>query len=152
MSTETTPADAPGLSSRMRQLAFLLGSFECTDPEDPGSEPSFLHTRVLMDGHSLWSEGRWQGFTAGRVFAWDAARSVFIEHFFLETGASGVATSPGWEDGKLVLTGSFTLPDGRSSKVRDTFLPAGANAFTIESEALVETSWVRAGRFLCRRQ
>jgi hypothetical protein len=139
------------LEPRIRQLDFLLGDVHCVSSGETPVEMT-MHTVPMLNGHYLMSEGRGPGPQAvGRIFGWDPTTEEFTEYFFSDMGGHGFATSPGWQDGQLVMTGSFRFAGIGERRGRDYFRRVGADDFTIESQAGTDAGWKTVQTFSCHR-
>jgi hypothetical protein len=106
---------APAPSERMRDLDFMIGDFrlEYIDftSKTPTSGIGSWQGRRMLGGHVYevtWSVTVPQ-LTSRWIYGWNERDSCFYEVFHDDWGDHGGATSPGWQDGKLTLTGEFPM-------------------------------------------
>jgi hypothetical protein len=153
---------SPPPPPQLRQLDFLLGSVECVSEQRSGaSEPTVMrmHTAPVLGGHYYQAEGTWPGTLIIRVFGWNPVDEVLTEYYLADSGSQGTAQSPGWEGGRLVMTGSFAFAGQGTRTVRDVFTRIGEDRFLLESYLRSDDraggaageGWAPAGRFTCHR-
>lgn len=162
---EKTASEAPLWVSppppeQLSQLDFLRGSVECVGKphvpeghEEPDPIVLLTTTSPTLAGHYLQMDVVWPGTLAGRwTFGWNPVDNEFITYYIADSGSHGTATSPGWEDGKLVFTGSYTIAGENSHPVmKDVFIPIDDDHFVIEESAQMDGQWVPLVTFQCTR-
>jgi hypothetical protein len=147
---------SPPPPEQLKQLDFLRGSVECLgESHVEGMDPMVLLTEAgpTLAGHYLQMDVTWPNTLIGRwLFGWNPVDSMFITYYIADTGSHGSATSPGWEDGKLVFTGSYTIAVENTHPVmKDVFTLIDEDHFLIEEYMEVDGQWVPLVTFTCRR-
>lgn len=154
--TPTAEWTSPPPPDQLKQLDFLRGSVECvSEAQVEGMGPVVLLTEAgpTLAGHFLQMDVTWPGTLIGRwLFGWNPVDSMFISYYIADTGSHGSATSRGWEDGKLVFTGSYTIAgDNTHPVMKDVFTLVDEDHFLIEESMEVDGEWVPLVNFICRR-
>jgi hypothetical protein len=155
----TPPHPAP----QMRELAYLVGKFECQGEvlDSPLSARHHMERSMVgkldLDGHWLVMRhedlgtpehpqpirGNWQ-FTfdrTGQHFS-----SVWTDNF----GRCFSQRSPGWEDNSLAFTGTTPM-SGRLGNVRDVFVKRSADEMSFLVDYQIDGVWARVIELVCTR-
>lgn len=139
--TASRPTPAP----QMHQLDFLLGKLRCLYSSGTKltarTKPILSGTYVQMEitaSQALGSSklnGRW-------ILGWDSVNSHFISYYYDDGLNQGTSTSPGWQGGHFVLTGTYALGGrGVSILLKDDFVPKDADHFTIVESGQINGTW-----------
>jgi len=130
---------------QLHQLDFLLGKIRCTF--NTGTKVSAT-TQPILDGHyyqmDLTAEnafgtpkltGRW-------VLGWSSIDTSFFSYYYDNAQIQGTATSAGWQNDHLVLTGTYKLGEyGKDGVIRDDFTRIGDNHFRIHESIKDDGKW-----------
>ncbi|GIM86666.1 DUF1579 family protein [Salinispora arenicola] len=131
------PTDVPP-PTQLRALDFLLGHTRCVGetPAD-GSAPTVMHMygELTLGGHYLNVDVAWPGTMSGRwIFGWNPIDELINVYYVADSGTQGTATSAGWQDGELTVTGSYAVVEvGGHRMVRDVFRRVDDGHFVINS-------------------
>lgn len=123
---------------QLHQLDFLLGSIECIGRQSPdGSERTVMHMHgePTLGGHYYNVDLSWPGTMEGRwIFGWNPLDAEFNVYYIANSGSQGTATSPGWKNGKFVVTGSYAVLERNAQRVvRDVFSMGDDGHFVVHT-------------------
>lgn len=111
---------------QMRSVYPMLGSYKCADTPPPGVAPADLHVTNTkgLGGHYLETLVVIPNVVRGRsVMGWDPVNGNYFTFYWDDWGTSGMATAPGWANGRLIFEG-WTIqpfrpsPTGQAEGVR----------------------------------
>lgn len=144
---ETSTATAKPAPSQLQQLDFLLGKTSCT--LTTGTKIS-ASTKPILDGHyyqmdlTAQSQGGfgYSNLTGQWVLGWNSIDSTFISYYYDDAQIQGTSTSPGWQNGHLVFTGTYALSTIRkNAAVQDEFTKMSADHFMIHESIQKDGKW-----------
>lgn len=96
---------------QMRSLYAMLGSYRCEDHPSPGITPSVLYVTNTkgLGGHYVDSsvEIRPNVLRGRSTMGWDPVNGRYFSFYADDWGSSYTVTSPGWDNGHLIFTGSI---------------------------------------------
>lgn len=145
--TTMTSADA------MHQLDFLLGTMNCDF--STGSQLRTVTTRTLggtFDQIDMTQKRDGKVVLHGRWFiGWSASASQFVSYYFDDVDNHGSSISPGFQEGHLVFTGTYTFGANGTTGVRDDFTVADRDHFQIEESVGGPDEWKPLDTQVCHR-
>ena len=148
---------------QMARLNFLLGEYKCLTGLGLTMSES---TRKILDGNYYQMEiaipipGKGT-FTAYWTLGWDSINQNYIAQYFDNMGTIGTATSPGWQNGHLKLSGQYidVLKPGGVSGIskgiritsQDDLAITGQGRYTDTSSYVQNGKWETAGTSDCQK-
>lgn len=148
---------------QLKELNFLLGRYKCSTT--PGGYTIYLTTSKILGGNydrTNVTVVTTQGTVYGEwIFGWDSVHLQFTSYYFDDTGATGNASSLGWQNGQFNFTGTYVLVSvlggtsgigqGFNIQAADDFVIAGPGHVIDERSAVINGEWVNAGEYDCYR-
>ncbi|MGA4847286.1 DUF1579 family protein [Streptomyces sp. G5(2025)] len=139
------PVGGPPPSERMHELDFLLGSLRCLSHS--GSIRT-ARVRPILGGHYYQLDlihvrsPKKERVRGSWVLGWDRVDAAFVSYYFDDAGMQGISTSPGWQGGHFILTGSFVLGESQQHKtIKSDITRVDEDHFTIEEHIEENGTW-----------
>ncbi len=150
------PAGGPPPSERMHDLDFLLGSLRCLFRT---GAVRTARVRPILGGHYYQLDlthvrpRKKERIRGSWVLGWDRVDSAFVSYYFDDAGIQGTSTSPGWQDGHFVLTGSFVLGElQQHAVIKSDITRIDEDHFTIAEHIEKNGTWVLLDTQDCARK
>lgn len=103
-------ADPLSPPPQMRSLYPMLGSYKCDDHPSAGAKPTVLYLTNTkgLGGHYLdsYTEIRPDVLHGRSTIGWDPVSGKYFIFYEDDWGSSYTETSPGWNNGHLIFSGS----------------------------------------------